>query len=70
VDEVTNPTESEVYMTMGYFNNLGSDEDTIYFNATDRYSLSYVNLGRIGFRFVLTAGYIAEMTSKVILMIT
>jgi hypothetical protein len=28
VDEVTNPTENVVYMTMGYFNNLGSDEYT------------------------------------------
>ncbi len=40
VDEVHNPTNADVKVTIGYFNNLGSDEFTYFFDLTDRYSFT------------------------------
>lgn len=40
VDEVTNPTSSAIQVNITYFNNVGSDDSTYFFNVTERYSFS------------------------------
>jgi hypothetical protein len=40
VDGVHNPTADAIEVSIGYFNNVGSDSNTIFFNVTARFSFS------------------------------